>query len=111
MSWLVVTVFSPCNHDPSYACSEINTLIQRACTAEQALKYAHDKACAFAAEFANGDFALPAFEQSGAYFNANHGYRIVVVVVRPDEHTAEVTCNGQDGDFDAMVDGVDVFES
>ena len=103
-----MTMFSPCNHDPYFACSEIHTLIQRADTEEQALQYAYDKACAFAAEFANGD--LPEFEQSGTYSACNHEFRIGVAVVCPDARTAEVTCYGADGDFDVTVDGVHVWE-
>ena len=44
---------------------------------------------------------LPATpEQSGVYY----------VVVRPDACTADVTCNGQGGDFDVMLDGVNVLD-
>ena len=108
MSWLVVTVFSPRNDDPQFAVYEMNTLIQRADTEEQALEYAYDRACAFSAQFGHGTAALPVFQQCGTYHECNNEYSIGVTVVRPEARTAEVTSNGQNGSFDVLVDDVSV---
>ena len=109
MSWLVVTMFSSFDSDQQLSLSQSNVLIQRADTEEQALKYAHDRACAFTSEFCSSESALPNFQQSGTYSESNVNCTIGVVVVRPEACTAEVTCDGDDGSFNVLVDNVNVM--